>query len=110
MRSLVVASLLCAVSGTALAAGAQQSVPLCSGLQIVTAINQPNGDYESIKTVESATDQALRLKYTSERLVTDMLDGHFGEVQKTTVYRSLQRKDLAGATLYQQRYFSGMPE
>lgn len=110
MRSLFVASLLWSASGAALAAGTQATVPLCPGLQITTAINQANGDYESIKTIESKSDKALRLKYASERLVTDMLDGHFGEIQKTTVYRSLLLKDLAGATLYQQRYFAGMPE
>jgi outer membrane protein OmpA-like peptidoglycan-associated protein len=110
MRTLFVASLLCSAGGAALAAGTQPTIPLCTGLQITTAINQVNGDYESIKTIESANDKALRLKYTSERLVTDMLDGHFGEIQKTTVYRSLLTKDLASATLYQQRYFAGMPE
>lgn len=110
MRALITASLLCSASGAALAAGTQPIIPLCAGLQVTTAVNQVNGDYESIKTIESANDTALRLKYTAERLVTDMLDGHFGEVQKTTVYRSLQREDLAGATLYQQRYFAGMPE
>lgn len=110
MRSLVVASLLCSASGAALAAETQVGIPLCPGLQITTAINQVNGDYESIKTIESATDKALRLKYASERLDTDMLGGHFGEIQKTTVYRSLLLKDLSSATLYQQRYFQGMPE
>src|SRR5436190_1516784 len=100
MKTSLCTALLCAASGVALAAPAQPSIPLCPGLQVVTAINQPGGDYESIKTIESASDAALRLKYTSERLVTDMLDSHFGEMQKTSVYRALQRKDLAGATLY----------
>lgn len=96
-----------------LTAHAQESVavvPLCPGLKIVTAITQAGGDYESIKTIESASDGALRLKYTSERLVTDLLDARFGQVEQTTVYRSVLDEDLASASFYQQRYFEGMPE
>jgi len=86
------------------------AVPLCEGLRIVTAINETNGDYESIKTIESVAGAAIRLKYTSEKLVTDLLDAQFGEVKSTTVYRSILPDDLAGAAFYQQRYFEGMPE
>jgi hypothetical protein len=39
---------------------AAAKIPLCPGLTIFTAINQPDGDYESIKTIESVTDQAGR--------------------------------------------------
>lgn len=41
------------------------SVPVCSGLTIVTAI-QSDVDYESIKTIESVTPKEVRLKYTTE--------------------------------------------
>ena len=34
-------------------ARAADRIPLCTGLTIVTAVSQPWGDYESIKTVES---------------------------------------------------------
>ena len=30
-----------------------QHVPLCPGLKVVTAAQQPDGDYESIKTVQA---------------------------------------------------------
>ncbi len=89
---------------------AQPTIPLCPGLAITTAVNQSNGDYESIKTIESATELGVRLKYTSERLVTDVMDSHFGEVKQLALYRSILRKDLANAPLYEQMYFEGMPE
>ena len=33
------------------------NVPLCSGLTVVTAINSAKGDYESIKTIESVSNE-----------------------------------------------------
>lgn len=48
-------------------------IPLCPGLQIVTAVSQPNGDYESIKTIESVDGATVRLKYAAEYPVTDFL-------------------------------------
>lgn len=102
---------LCAATPIAIRAqDAPTTIPLCDGLKIVTAINQANGDYESIKTIENASGPAVRLKYTSERLVTDFLSEQFGEVAKTTVYRSILREDLAASSLFQQRYFEEMPE
>lgn len=85
------------------------SIPLCPGLQIVTAISQPNGDYESIKTVLSVDDSTVLIRYSSESLVTDMLAADFGKMRKVTMNRSVRRTDLAAATLYQQRFMTGMP-
>src|SRR5438132_2430122 len=34
---------------------ASPTIPLCPGLTIVTAVSQQDGDYESIKTVQSVT-------------------------------------------------------
>ncbi len=85
-------------------------MPLCEGLQIVTAIDQPNGDYESIKTVESMDETVVRLRYSSEQLVIDPMAEDFGQVRKTLVRRTVRRADLRDATSYQQRYFSGMAE
>lgn len=42
------------------------SIPLRAGLQIVTAVNSRDGDYESIKTVESADSKAVRFHYSAE--------------------------------------------
>jgi len=41
------------------------TVPLCPGLTIVTAVSQQQGDYESIKTIESITPDAVRFRYSS---------------------------------------------
>ncbi|GFE83584.1 hypothetical protein GCM10011487_55840 [Steroidobacter agaridevorans] len=91
------------------AAPSTSRVPLCPGLQIVTAISQPNGDYESIKTVLSIDDQNVLIRYSSEQLVTDLLASDFGQVRKQTLSRSVRRSDLTSATLYQQRFMTGMP-
>ena len=40
-------------------------IPLCPGLTVVTAIAS-QGDYESIKTIESVDAKQVRLKYSSE--------------------------------------------
>ena len=42
------------------------AIPLCDGLTIVTAVSQPDGDYESIKTIESVTGAELGINYSSE--------------------------------------------
>ncbi len=97
------------VVANAVAAGAPR-IPLCPGLQIVTAVSQPNGDYESIKTIESVDGATIRLKYAAEYPVTDFLASDFGQVRKTTLYRSIRRQDLNAATMYAQRYIDGMPE
>ncbi len=91
------------------AAGRPPTIPLCPGLQIVTAISQANGDYESIKTVESVNDTSVLIKYSSEQLVTDFLAADFGKVRKIKLTRSVSRADLRAATLYQQRFLTDMP-
>ncbi len=94
-------------------AGAQTSpvmVPLCTGLQVVTAVNQANGDYESIKSVESISDAGVRLKYSSERLVEDMWSNEPPKLVKGTVYRTVRHEDLASARLYQQQFSVEVPE
>lgn len=95
---------------SAASSAATPVVPLCEGLQIVTAIDHPNGDYESIKTVESMDATVVRLRYSSEQLVTDPMADDFGRVRKTLVRRTVRRADLRDATSYQQRYFAGMAE
>lgn len=86
------------------------AIPLCPGLTIVTAVSQPDGDYESIKTIESVTTDVLRLKYSSERLVDDVLSNNPPRLQSNTLYRSVRRADLANARLYLQQFSSELPE
>src|SRR5919201_6262680 len=85
-------------------------IPLCVGLTIVTAINQADGDYESIKTIESVSDAAVRLKYSSERQVLDPFGVAPPKLEKLTLYRTLRRADLQSATLYEQQFSSELPE
>ena len=85
-------------------------IPLCTGLSIVTAISQQDGDYESIKTIESVTNKAVRLKYSSERMYQDPLADDRPSLQKTLVYRSMNSDDLANATLYEQIFYEKLPE
>jgi outer membrane protein OmpA-like peptidoglycan-associated protein len=86
------------------------TIPLCQGLTIVTAVNQSDGDYESIKTIESVTDAGFRLKYSVERLVDDMFSNDPPKLVKGTVYRTIRREDLASAKLYQQQFSIELPE
>jgi outer membrane protein OmpA-like peptidoglycan-associated protein len=79
-------------------------------LTIVTAISQMDGDYESIKTIESVTDQAVRLKYSSERMQSDLLSSDPPTLRRTTVNRSMRVEDLASAKLYQQQFYEKLPE
>lgn len=72
-------------------------IPLCVGLTIVTAVSQRNGDYESIKSIESVTAKGLALKYSSERLEASVL-------QRLTVRRTLLPDDLTSATLYMHHF------
>jgi outer membrane protein OmpA-like peptidoglycan-associated protein len=84
-------------------------IPLCAGLTIVTAISQTDGDYESIKTIESVTDQQVRLKYSSERMVQDLMDNE-PKLQRATISRTVLTKDLANANLYQQQFYDQLPD
>jgi outer membrane protein OmpA-like peptidoglycan-associated protein len=86
------------------------SIPLCPGLTIVTAINQPEGDYESIKTIESVTDEAVRLKYSAERMVSDIFSNDPPKLERTNVTRTVRRADLTSSTLYLQQFTPDLPE
>lgn len=85
-------------------------IPLCAGLTIVTAVSQPEGDYESIKRVESVTHDRIRIKYSSEALVKDELSDDPPQLVHNTVYRSVRPDDLAASTLYEQQFYDGLPE
>lgn len=78
-------------------ASAPVHVPVCGGLTVVTAISQRDGDYESIKTIESVTAHSLALKYSSEAVENSV-------VRKVTVRRTLLPADLATATLYMHHF------
>jgi outer membrane protein OmpA-like peptidoglycan-associated protein len=89
---------------------AAQTVPLCPGLSVVTAVHQSDGDYESIKTIETVTDTAVRLKYSSERMVQDWLLDTQPKLQKLLLSRSVRVEDLRSAKLYLQQFSTELPE
>jgi len=79
-------------------------------LTIVTAVAQQDGDYESIKTIESASDTAVRLKYSVERTVSDFLSSKPPQLVKSTLFRTVRRSDLQSASLYLQQFSTELPE
>ena len=44
-------------------------IPLCAGLTIVGAVNEPQGDYEPILQIESIDDRAVHAKYSTNTMV-----------------------------------------
>jgi outer membrane protein OmpA-like peptidoglycan-associated protein len=94
------------VTATAGPDGGPSKVPLCAGLTIVTAINQPEGDYESIKTIQSVDRAAIHLKYSTERVVRDQ-PGR--PIQKLNVARIIGLTDLQQATRYLQEFSTVIP-
>jgi len=84
-------------------------IPLCAGLTVVTAISQSEGDYESIKTIETVGAQSVRLKYSSEFVPHDLLDEP-ATLQKQTIHRTILKQDLESASLYLQQFHPMLPE
>lgn len=121
-RGLCLAALGWAAGCAVAAPTAQEipSIPLRTGLQIVTALNSREGDYESIKTLESADSKAVRIHYSAEAPMTadDVSDElpapdqyrqyrpHPSDPGKwiinLNVYRSVLRADLDSADHYLQ--------
>jgi hypothetical protein len=65
----------------------------------VTAVSQPDGDYESIKTIQSVTDTEVRVKYSSEAMYADDFSMEPPKLRQTNVTRTIRRSDLQTATL-----------
>jgi hypothetical protein len=89
-------------------------IPLCPGLTIVTAINQLIGDYESIKRIESATADAIRVRYSSyqpdPKHDYDSTNAPPAPWVPYYVFRTIRTADLDNATAYQQQFATGIPE
>src|SRR6516225_7315966 len=89
---------------------AQPAIPLCPGLTVVTAVHQQNGDYESIKTVESVGPQEVRLKYSAEEMNADWLSPATSGPKKLVLHRTILISDLDSASAYQQVYLEKSDE
>ncbi|MEO5894339.1 MAG: OmpA family protein [Vicinamibacterales bacterium] len=86
------ASLL-ALSTWLASASAAASIPLCEGLTIVTAIEDPKGDYESVKRVTRVTSAAVDLMVAGDRPIGS-------SIRRILVPRTFLRDDLRNATFY----------
>jgi hypothetical protein len=90
------------------------AIPLCPGLTIVTAVSQPQGDYESIKRIESVTAEGVRIRYSS--YMPDPCCEYAGHPLDPpwvpfVVYRTVRSADLESSTAYLQQFVSkGVPE
>jgi outer membrane protein OmpA-like peptidoglycan-associated protein len=82
-------------------------VPRCEGLKIVTAISQPEGDYESIKTITSTGNGAVQLSYSTEHPVA--APGRPPTLRKLHLSRTIRTADLAVAKLYLQQFQTNVP-
>jgi outer membrane protein OmpA-like peptidoglycan-associated protein len=103
------AAVVAAASATLAGRQTAPKIPLCPGLTIVTAVSQPDGDYESIKTIESVGRDEVRLKYSSEARVSDLFSTT-SEVRRTVVNRTMLVRDLESADTYQQKFFEKSAE
>lgn len=107
---LAVALMTAASLGVGSARAEQATIPLCPGLTIVTAVSQAEGDYESIKIIEAVTDDEVRLRYSNERMVSDMFSLEPPRLERTTIRRTVRRVDLESAKLYLQQFSPLLPE
>jgi outer membrane protein OmpA-like peptidoglycan-associated protein len=103
-------ALACLRVSIAAESAAKPGIHLCPGLTIVTAIHQQNGDYESIKTVESVGPKEVRLKYSAEGSNSDLLASAPAAVKKVNIHRTMSTDDLESATAYQQVYLENSDE
>lgn len=97
--SLVAASMILsasAASGQTAAGG----IPLCPGLTIVTAVNGPEGDYESIKTIANADTRGITVAYSAQ------VPTRNGSLRNWNMRRVMLREDLGTATLYAHYFHS----
>jgi outer membrane protein OmpA-like peptidoglycan-associated protein len=83
-------------------------IPLRVGLTIVTAINQPTGDYESIKRIVALTPDTAHLTYSNEHpkplgLLEDPSPGPRPLV-KLDATRTILRRDLRESHNYLQQF------
>jgi outer membrane protein OmpA-like peptidoglycan-associated protein len=85
-----------------LLASGQTTIPLCPGLTMVGAVNEPYGDYEPITTIESVGPDAVSLNYSTEvRTGTS--------IRNVNVARRVLVRDLRSARLVMQWFSPNAP-
>jgi outer membrane protein OmpA-like peptidoglycan-associated protein len=86
---------LALVSGGAAGVAATQvpsRIPLCAGLTIVSAVSEPQGDYEPIVKIDAVSDDSVSLTFSTDRAEN-------GGIRHVKVLRTVLRKDLKQAGL-----------
>ncbi len=96
---LLTVSTLLLASGICTAESVAPVIPLCPGMKIVTAINQPSGDYESIKRLTRVSPEGITLHYSSEHEVSDPFSDKPPELVATNVTRTILGADQAQSSL-----------
>lgn len=84
---------------------AAANIALQPGLTIVTALSDRQGDYESIKTVESVTADAVKVVYSA-----DVPEPGGGKARKVSTHRTVRREDLRSAHEYMQTFNPASPD
>jgi outer membrane protein OmpA-like peptidoglycan-associated protein len=91
------------------------AIPLIKGLVVVTAITDPAGDYESIKSIEAVTPAAVQLHYSADK-PTPKMTGLLGGAEKGAAdpknefpnkvegTRLIDQADLASAHSYSELF------
>ena len=97
---LALSALVIACGGSVTRAEAQSPVPLCTGLTLVTAVNGPEGDYESIKTIANADARGITVAYSAQ------VPTRQGSLRNWNMRRVMLREDLGTATLYAHYFHS----
>ncbi len=100
MRRVLAMLVLCAATSQSSAAQAPGPVTLCPGLTLVTAVNGPAGDYESIKTIASADTRGILVTYSAQ------VPTRQGGLRNWNMRRVMLREDLGTATLYAHYFHS----
>ncbi len=86
-------------------------IALVPGLTIVTAIEDRQGDYESIKRVLAVDDKSVLIRYSAQQPVHVLGGEQDAPTLKTTVVnRRVLRRDLERSAIYLQQFGEHVPE
>lgn len=107
---LLTVSTLLLASGICTAESVAPVIPLCPGMKIITAINQPSGDYESIKRLTRVSPEGITLHYSSEHEVSDPFSDKPPELVATNVTRTILSADQSKAAYYMAAFSEILPE
>lgn len=107
--SVAVAAL--AIASQSAAQTAVPRIPTCTGLTLVTAVNDATGDYESIKTIDSASETEIRIKYSAQKMdYGDMFGGGRPTLKTYLTRRVVLREDMKNSRSYLQEFATVIPE